>query len=75
MAFPTVLYGDETWVKKNKNVSKIKVMEMKLWSVMTCTKLDRIKDKIYMEGQWRGGPPACGLGEGLETAHHEKLVC
>jgi hypothetical protein len=45
-ALPVLLEGIESWVKKNRNISKIEVVETKmLRSVESCTRLDNFKNE------------------------------
>ena len=41
---PTLLYGNKTWTKNNKNGRKIQAMDLKLLiNVNECNKLDKMK--------------------------------
>jgi hypothetical protein len=58
MSFPALLYGIETWVKKNRIVSTIQVAEMKLKICKEYMRLHTIRKKdvrkdIYLMNERR----------------------
>jgi hypothetical protein len=46
MAVPTLLYGDECWTMRKRDMQKLQAVEMRfLRSVKGCTRLDKIRNE------------------------------